>query len=96
MIELVAVVVPSIVRCGPKSPAAGGVVKNDFILADLIAMPGDQMRMMLILGKAATPGDAAPAAKLPETQYRLSLAFQTLGHTNRDGQWLEWRSQSTH
>ena len=66
MIELGAIVVPGIVRCDPKSGAASLVAKHDFILADLIAMPGDQMRMMLILGKAATPGDAATAAKLPE------------------------------
>jgi hypothetical protein len=31
-------------------------------------MPGDQMTMMLILGKAATPGDATPAVKLPEPE----------------------------
>jgi hypothetical protein len=52
------------------------VVKHDFVLADLVAVPGHQVRVVLIFREHPAPGYSAPAAKLPEADILRDFHFK--------------------
>lgn len=76
MIDKFGVKVPRVIRGGPESTAVASVVEHDLVLADLVAVPTDQMRMMLVLSKTTGPGYAAATSKLPQANVEGDIVFK--------------------
>src|SRR5262249_19085762 len=92
---LLGVTAPCIIRRNPESAATVAVIKRDVVLAEFVTVPGDQMRMMLILRETTAPSDSAAAAELPETEIDCHRHFEHVDARTARGDRVKLGSQWT-